>query len=152
MAAGLKVKPDRFEEFREAFAAHASQVIAAESLQPRMKLDCDVGLGQMTEALITDLDRLGPFGRGNPRPVLRCQNLTLTGPPRKVGKTGDHLQLFLKQNGTMMKAIAFGAGAWGDKLSTGSVIHVAVQPQMNEYNGYRNVELQVKDIQLAKSE
>ncbi|HEY0007485.1 MAG TPA: DHHA1 domain-containing protein, partial [Tepidisphaeraceae bacterium] len=152
MAAGLKVLPSRFEEFREAFAAHANSALEPAALVPELKLDCCVPLSQMCEALISDLDRLGPFGRGNPRPVLRCENLSLTAPPRRVGKTGDHLQLFLKQNGTTMKAIAFGAGNWGDKLTAGSVIHIAVQPQMNEYNGCRSVELQVKDLQLANDE
>ncbi len=151
MAAGLKVRVDKFEAFREAFIAHAGEVVDEALLVPEMRLDCDALLSSMTEALIHDLARLGPFGRGNPKPLMRCRDLTLTAPPRKVGKTGDHLQLFVKQNGCTMKAIAFGAGpTWGDKLTTGSTIHLACEPHINEYNGNRSVELEVKDLQLAE--
>ena len=77
-------------------------------------------------------------------------NVTLTADPRRVGKTGDHLALYVRSNGSTMKAIAFGAGEWCDRLKAGSVVHLACQPQVNEFNGYRSVELEVKDLQLAK--
>jgi single-stranded-DNA-specific exonuclease len=149
MAAGLKVKPERFEAFRDAFVEHACSCIDAKLLVPNLRVDCLAELKQFSEALIGELARLGPFGRGNPRPILHCRDVSLTTAPRRVGKTGDHLQLFLKQNGTMMKAIAFGAGDWADRLSAGSRIHLAVEPQINEFNGNRSVELEVKDLQLA---
>ena len=156
MAAGLRVKADRFEDFREAFIAHAGEAIDADLLVPELRVDCDAELAAITEALVTDLARLGPFGRGNPRPVLRCRDVVLAADPRRVGKTGDHLSIHVRSNGTNarggpMKAIAFGAGDWCDKLKAGSVVHLACQPQVNEFNGYRSVELEVKDLQIADS-
>jgi hypothetical protein len=47
-----------------------------------------------------------------------------------------------------MKCIAFGAGELFDKLQSGTQIDVAVEPQLNEFNGRVNVELTVKDIQF----
>jgi single-stranded-DNA-specific exonuclease len=150
MAAGLKVKCERFEEFREAFISHCCETIDPQLLIPQLRVDGDAELTQVTEALVGELARLGPFGRGNPRPVLRCRDVALTAPPRRVGKTGDHLQLFIRQNGATMKGIAFGAGAWFDKLTTGTTVHLAIEPQINEFNGYRSVELEIKDLQLAE--
>ncbi|HEX8342657.1 MAG TPA: single-stranded-DNA-specific exonuclease RecJ [Tepidisphaeraceae bacterium] len=149
MAAGLKVRPEKYEDFRDAFIAHACASIDPQILVPRLRVDCDADLKQLTEPLIQELARLGPFGRGNPRPVLHCRDVALTAAPRRVGKTGDHLQLFLQQNGTTMKAIAFGAGDWADRLAAGTRINLAVEPTINDFNGYRNVELEVKDLQLA---
>jgi single-stranded-DNA-specific exonuclease len=149
MAAGLKVKAENFEAFREAFAAHAGEAIDDEMLVPEMRIDTDAELAGINEALITDLARLGPFGRGNPKPMLRCTDLVLTADARRIGKTGDHLTLMVKKNGGRpMKAIAFGAGDWADRLHEGSVVHLCVQPTINEFNGYRNVELEVKDLKL----
>jgi len=149
MAAGLKVLPDKFESFRTAFVAHVNDTIDPTLLVPELKLDCDTELSHVTEALVTDLARLGPFGRGNPKPVLRCRQVSLTAAPKRVGKTGDHLQLYIKQNGAIMKAIAFGAGAMFDQLPAGTVLDLAVLPQVNEFNGYRSVELEVKDLQIV---
>lgn len=150
MAAGIKVAPASFETFREAFLDYAKQTIDRQLLVPELRLDCDAELKQITHALVTDLKRLGPFGRGNPKPLIRCRNLTLTSAPRRVGKTGDHLQLYMKQNNTLMKGIAFGAGEYFDQLQPGSTIHVAAEPQLNEFQGRVTVELEIKDLQCSE--
>jgi len=150
MAAGLKLQAGRLEEFREMFVAHAAGCIDDTMLLPTLRLDAQACLASINESLVTDFARLGPFGRGNPKPVLCCHGVTVTAPPRRMGKTGDHLQLYLKQNGTMMRAVAWGAGDWCDHLQAGSVIDLAVEPRLNEYNGNRSVELEVKDLKLAE--
>jgi single-stranded-DNA-specific exonuclease len=103
----------------------------------------------MTEALVQDLARLGPFGHGNRKPTLWLKEVELAGAPRRVGKTGDHLQLYIRQGQSFMRCIAFGCGHLFDKLQPGIKIDLAVQPQLNEYNGRVSVELEVKDVQFA---
>ena len=48
-----------------------------------------------------------------------------------------------------MKCIAFNRGDLFDQLLPGLKIDLAVEPGVNEYNGYRNVELDVKDIHFG---
>jgi single-stranded-DNA-specific exonuclease len=124
-------------------------VIELHQLVPELKLDSLAELQQVTQALVGDLQRLGPFGHGNRKPLLCCRGVTLASPPRRVGKTGDHLQLFVRQGETAMKCIAFGAGELFDKLQQGMTLDLAVEPQINEFNGFTNVELAVKDLQIA---
>lgn len=152
MAAGLKVRPEKFEAFRESFLAHACETIRDEQLVPELQLDCLADLIHVTEALVTDLKRLGPFGHGNRKPLLCCRDVELAAPPRRVGKTGDHLQLFIKQGRSQMKCIAFNKGSLFDKLTPGTRIDLAVEPQINEWNGRRSVELEVKDLQFCRVE
>ena len=163
MAAGLKVKGEQFPAFRDAFTAHAGDAIDEAMLVPTVRVDADAELAVIDETLVTDLARLGPFGRGNPKPMLRCEQLTLTADAKRIGKTGDHLTFLVRPNGPAngqangysrpMKAIAFGAGDLAEQLSAGSVVNLCVQPTINEFNGYRNVELEVKDLQVVgKSE
>jgi len=149
MAAGLKVQAVNFEAFRDAFCAHAKAVIAPELLVPEISLDAEADLQHMTEALVTDLGRLGPFGHGNRKPLLACRGLEVAAAPRRVGKTGDHLQLFVKQFGRQMKCIAFGQGKLGDSLKPGTKIDMAVEPTLNEFNGRVSVELTVKDLRMT---
>lgn len=150
MAAGLGVSRDCFDGFRAAFLAHAKESIAAEQLVPELRIDTTAGLEQVTHALVDEMGRLGPFGNGNPRPVLACKGVTLTAAPKVVGKKGEHLQLFIRQGNRYMKAIAFNAASMLDKLKPGKPIDLAVEPQLNEWNGQVNVELQVRDIAIPE--
>jgi single-stranded-DNA-specific exonuclease len=150
MAAGLGVTRENFEAFRAAFLVHAKEAIAPEQLVPELRIDTVAGLEHVTHALVDEMSRLGPFGNGNPRPVLACRGVTLTAAPKVVGKKGEHLQLFIRQGNRYMKAIAFNAASMLDKLKPGKPIDLAVEPQLNEWNGQVNVELQVRDIAIPE--
>jgi single-stranded-DNA-specific exonuclease len=145
MAAGLKVREDRLGDLRERFQQHARQVLSPEQLVPELKLECEAGLGQMTAKLVEELTRLGPFGHGNRRPVLACRGVEVTG-TRRVGRTGEHLQLTLRQDGRVMKGIAFSRGDLADELRVGERVDLAVEPDLNEWNGRVSVEVLVKDV------
>jgi single-stranded-DNA-specific exonuclease len=148
MAAGLKIRPSNFEKFQQAFIDYANKTIPPERMTPELKLDCLAELNHLTEALVNDMKRLGPFGHGNHKPILCCRQVQLAAPPRRVGKTGDHLQLFVRQGESSMKCIAFNRGELFDQLRPGQYIDLAVEPQLNEFNGRVSVELEVKDVQI----
>jgi single-stranded-DNA-specific exonuclease len=148
MAAGLRLETSRFQAFREAFCDYAKSTLSEDQLMPKLTIEAIATLRQINPALVNDLQRLGPFGPSNRRPVLCCKNVELAAIPRRVGKSGDHLQLLVKQNSATMKCIAFNSGAWFDRLKPGTHIDLAVEPTLNEYNGWTNVELEVKDLQI----
>jgi single-stranded-DNA-specific exonuclease len=105
----------------------------------------------VTAGLVRDLARLGPFGHGNRRPLLLCRDVRVVAPGRRVGKTGQHLQLQVRQGEKLIKCIAFGLGDLADRLQPGTTIDIAAEPGLNEYMGRSSVELEVKDIRV-KSE
>jgi single-stranded-DNA-specific exonuclease len=148
MAAGLRLKTENFRDFREAFAAHAKSTLLPEQLIPELSLESLATLRQITYALTSDLSRIGPFGHGNPKPLLALRNLTLAHPPRRVGKTGEHLQLQVRDDNASMRCIAFNHGAMFERLTAGTKLELAVEPLINEYNGMSTVELEVKDLKL----
>ena len=148
MAAGLKVRGDRFEEFRRRFCEHAASVIKPEQLVPELRLDAVADFQQFNEGLVRDLHRLGPFGPGNRRPVLCVRGVEVTLPARRVGRAGDHLQMQVRQGRNTLKCIAFNFGAMEPHLKPGTRVDLAVEPTLNEFNGRRNVELEVKDIRF----
>lgn len=149
MAAGLKLKTDNFADFREAFADHAKGCLTPDQLVAELPIEAVAQVKQMTAALVIDLQRLGPFGHANRKPVLACHGLELSGPPRRVGKSGDHLQLHVRDATGMIKCIAFGYGAMFDQLLPGTKVDLAVEPTINEFNGRVSVEMEVKDLKLA---
>ncbi len=149
MAAGLKLQTPRFEEFRQAFCEHAGRVMNPDSLVPELRIDCPAQLVQVTAALVTDMARLGPFGHANRRPLLICKDVTIATTPRRVGRTGDHLQLLIRQGEQTMKCIAFGFADRIERFKQGTIIDLAVEPTLNEFNGRTSVELAVKDVRGA---
>ena len=146
MAAGLRVRPEKFEDFRHEFGEYARRTITSQMLVRELHLDVQAELRLLNEGLVNDLKRLGPFGHGNRRPLLFLHDVELAAAPRRVGKTGDHLQLYVRQGQTRMKCIVFNAGAMCDQLQVGMSIDLAAEPQVNEFNGRTSVELAVKDL------
>lgn len=150
MAAGLKIKREEFDPFRAAFNDYARRHVDAAMMQPQLQLEAPARLGDMTEALVADLQRLGPFGNANRRPIWLFRDVQLALAPRVVGKTGQHLQLLVKQGDMRMKCIAFGLARVADKLTPGASLELAAEPMINQFNGRRSVELEVKDLRMPQ--
>ncbi len=151
MAAGMHLQAGNIDAFREQFVSLARADLSAEDLLPCLKADVEIDLSTVNAALETELSRLGPFGRGNPRPTLILRGLTVLT-ARAVGKTGDHLQLQL-DDGTgrnRIKGIAFGCGELATKLRGGDKIDLAGSLNLNEWNGRTTVELEIKDVSPKK--
>ncbi len=149
MAAGLKVRGDRFEEFRRRFCDYAASVITPGQLVPELQLDAIAQFPQFNEGLVRDLHRLGPFGPQNRRPVFCVRGVEVTLPARRVGRAGDHLQMQVRQGRNTLKCIAFNFGAMEPQLKPGTTVDLAVEPTVNEYNGRRDIQLEIKDIQFT---
>jgi single-stranded-DNA-specific exonuclease len=149
MAAGLSVAEDKFEGFREAFCAYARRHVEPEMMTAELKLEGTAPLNQMTEATVNDLHRLGPFGQGNRKPLFCFRDVKVAGPPKVVGKSGEHLQLLVRQGNARIKCIAFRKGALAEQLKPGVAIELAAEPTLNEFNGRCSVELDVKDLRLV---
>ncbi|MFA7006515.1 MAG: single-stranded-DNA-specific exonuclease RecJ, partial [Verrucomicrobiia bacterium] len=95
MAAGLSVKPENVAKLRDALNEHARQTIPAEALIPAWRLDAELSFADLNEELIEDLLQIEPTGQENPRPLFCARGVRIRTEPRIVGKTGDHLKLWL---------------------------------------------------------
>lgn len=145
MAAGVKLCADQVAPFTEAFLAEAGRRLTPSDLQPRLHLDDEVELGQLTTPVVESLQRMGPHGPGNAAPRLATAEVELVDAPRVVGRTGNHLQFTVRQGNEYRKAIAFGFGPYADELAEHTRLRVAFEPIINEWNGRRSVELRVLD-------
>ena len=149
MAAGLKLRADQLDAFTAAFLAEAARRLTPADLQPKLHLDDEVSLGDLTPELVDALQRMAPFGEGNPRPRLATGVVDLVEPPRVVGQDGAHLQFTVRQQGAYRKAIAFGLGWQVAELAQHCRVRLAFEPLANEWNGQRKVELKVLDWKPA---
>lgn len=144
-AAGLSIRPERLESFAEAFAAHADGMLEPDDLTPALRVDAIVPASGLTLELASELQRLAPFGLGNP-------DVTLLLPACEAvdaGTVGDgaHLRFRVRQRGCDAgSAIAFRHGAQLDRMRDGSRFDVAFRLELNRWNGTVSPQLVVRRL------
>jgi len=147
-AAGLRIAGDRVPAFTEAFINIANNRLTADDLTPKLRLDAEVSLEVMTMPTAEAIIGLGPFGVGNPKPLLATDWVELAAEPRRVGSSGDHLQATFCQGGMQLRGIGFGLAGELEDLKQHRRCRVAFEPIINDFNGRRSVEMQIVDFQF----
>jgi len=131
-AAGLTIARDRLPAFRAAFVEHATSVLTPEDLMRRERIDAVVPGDALGLELAEELERLAPFGMGNPAVSLLVPSATLDE-PRAMGE-GRHVGFHLTAGGARSRAVCFGAGS-RLPVEPNTPIDAAVRLEVNSYNG-----------------
>lgn len=149
-AAGLTMELEKVEEFCERFERAVAEMIQAEQLIPSIDIDLEIGFEQINERFYDSMNRMAPFGPSNMRPLFVSHRVSDTGRSRRVGD-GTHLKLDVLQEGTKksMKGIAFNMGENLERMQQGEPFSIVYSLEMNEFNGYSNLELVAKDIRFS---
>ena len=147
MAAGLTIHPENLDAFRERLNELARRALKPDDLQPALRLDAEVALGEISVESLAELERLKPMGQGNPPVQLVARNVTQARPLQRMGAEKQHVKLWLTDGKTTHEAVWWGAGKEAS-LPVGKV-DVAFAPQINEYNGRRTVQLKMLDWRAA---
>ena len=144
-AAGVHLDERNVGPFREAFCDAVSQHVP-DDYEAEILIDAEANFGQMKLDTVCQIQTLEPFGESNPRPIFCASNVTLKEPAQRMGGGDRHLTALLLQHGVPMRAVAFGAGGWCEELNAlDGPLDVAYRPVINEFRGYRKVEIQIVD-------
>jgi len=150
MAAGVRVAREKVEAFTEAFVEIANNRLSGDDLVPKLRLDAEVALDQLSLETTETIVSLGPFGIGNPKPKLATGWIDLADEPRLVGKNQAHLQASFVENGVRIKAIGFGLRDDYENLKEHRRCRVAFEPIVSEFKGRRSVEMKVLDLHFPQ--
>ncbi len=149
-AAGMSIETEKIDVFREAFCHQILQQASPEELIPEIDIDAEARLSQLTLHTLGELEKLAPFGQGNPRPVMCALRVKLARQPKTMGKEDRHLDLQLMQQEFRIRAVGFGKSEWIEELgNTNAVYDFAFKPVINEFRGRRNVELHLIDYRRS---
>ncbi len=149
-AAGLKMLHTSFEAFAERFDAQCRSSLTAEQRQKSIMIDAEVPLAAVTIRAVEDIEKMQPFGMGNPNPLISISNVRLIADPKFVGQDGKTVQVRFGQDQTVVQGVAFNMPERWRKLSQGMTCSIVATPQVNEYNGRRNVQLLIKDFKTEE--
>ena len=142
-AGGFSLKASRIDEFRQR-AYEYCRLHYPKMPDYTVAADMTVGANQLTVENVRLLERLEPFGEGNPKPVFLLKGCTLRGKnPLKEGKfTGFEIE----NSGTKLRGQAFTIPFSQFRAEVGSKVDIIATAVVNEYNGVTSVNLRVKEI------
>jgi single-stranded-DNA-specific exonuclease len=146
-AAGLELERARVDAFREAFTAHAAQVLSAELVRGE-RVDAVLEGHELGMALAEELQTLAPFGCANPTVSLLVRGATLSD-RRPMGE-GRHLRFtVLTGDGSRARAVAFGNGG---RLSLAEEVpaDATFTLEVNEWKGVSEPRLLLRHAQPAE--
>jgi len=105
MAAGVSVREERLDEFREAFVRSVVEQADEDTLVPKLHIDAEMRLAQLTLELLDSYELLRPFGTGNAQPLFMSRRVRVVGEPRTIKE--KHLKFRFEQEGVEREAIYF---------------------------------------------
>ena len=144
LAAGFTISRSQIPAFRSRICQIASTYYSDDTPRTVLDIDCAIQPELLSLSGIDSLSVLEPCGNGCPKPVLMMKNLTVDR-INPVGG-GRHMRLRLRSGRYLLNAIYFSATAESASIRLGDVVDVAFNPQVNEFRGERNVQMNVIDI------
>ena len=160
MAAGFTVETSKLKELQEKLEKLGEELITKEHLKKITKIDCEIPLSLVSFELSDELQKMEPFGMGNPTPVFSSK--AIINDIRLVGQDGKHLKLKLKSSIinhpvslagrqspiTSFDGIAFGMGEKSKELSIGDEVNIAYVLEQDEWNGNKKLQLRIRDLSI----
>ena len=144
MAAGLSIEEKDIEEFRRRLNADAE--LTEEDFIPKIWIDVPMPLEYVSEGLVEELKQLEPYGQGNEKPLFAQKNLYIRN-MRVLGKTKNLVKMNLvTENGLAMDGLLFVNGdQFLEEIENKKYINVIYYPDINEYNGFKTLQIVIKN-------
>ncbi len=145
-AAGLKLESQHMDSFRSDLNAYAEGIFKELDRTIKIDVDAELDASHIDWKLFDDLQKLQPFGEGNPAPVYCVRGLDVLWEPKIVGR--GHLRCKVGSGSQQFGVIGFNQEHLKPHFQNGKV-DLLCRPKENVYNGYRNLELELIDARLS---
>lgn len=150
MACGLSIKSEKVDEFRKKL--NDKSKLKKDDFVNIINIDAQIPLDKLSLEFAESLQRLEPFGKDNPKAKFADKNLFIKN-INMIGKNNNTMKMILNKNGRDIEAIKFNAQKdykyLSDKFKAniiGNKIDAVFYPDINEFNGRRNLQVKLIDI------
>ena len=147
LAAGFTVARQNLAQLQERITTLATEQLAHLELRPEIVIDADVPLSILTGDTFNIIQKLSPFGRGNPQPTFLTRQVEVVE-CRNFGKQGAWLRLKLKQGNITWQAVDFKSRK--TKKEIPSHIDIVYNLEKSRWNGEEVISLNLLDFAPAK--
>jgi single-stranded-DNA-specific exonuclease len=150
-AAGMTLKEENYENFKNAFENEVKKTIPPDLLIPEISVDLEMNFSDLDEKFMRILKQFEPFGPENMTPVFMSKNVIDSGYAKTLGNDEEHLKVFVKQkNSTNFNAIGFGLGAKINLVKNRNPFEAVYVLEENEWNGTVSLQLQLRDVRTSE--
>lgn len=143
MAIGLSLKKENFEEFKREVNEYL-KAIDINQIKQVIMIDTVANLKDISLETVQELELLEPFGEVNKMPIFCFKNLKIES--IRALTEGKHLKMNLRDDNMFISAIGFNMGEKVQEYRLGDRIDVIGSLEINEYNGIKNIQLNLKDV------
>lgn len=149
MAAGLALEKDKLAEFRRSLSqAVERQWGKAARQEPILQIDAWLNLNELSFDLADAIEKLAPFGAGNPPLTLATRNVELKS-ATPIGKTKEHLRLAISDQDGHTQSVLWWGGAGEQLPEEGQRFDIAYSLRASAFRGERQLTLQLLEYRLA---
>ncbi|MCF8062548.1 MAG: single-stranded-DNA-specific exonuclease RecJ [Deltaproteobacteria bacterium] len=143
-AVGLSLETRFLDHLSEGMEAAALEQLTEADLRPTLRVEAELPLADVTEETIDEIQRLGPFGSGNPEPLFLAGALDVLE-SRVVGDR--HLKLRVAHQGKELEAISFDHGHLHPL--GGTRVSAVYYPRINRWKGVESLQLNIQALYRA---
>ena len=148
-AAGMTLKSEKLDDFREAFEAAGADLLTEELLTPKVYYDAELDINDVNYRFYSIINKMAPFGPANMTPVFYANGLKDDGTGKIIGRTAEHLKLNLKRPSGPIPALAFGMADQFPAIKKADSFEACFQINENIFRGNRTLQLMLKDIRIT---
>ncbi len=150
LAAGLSLEEQNIDGLRDKINEYAKNNMEEAVLVPKIKIDAQLKIDDISMEKIKELDLLAPFGASNPVPVFTYHNMKV----KDMSTVGDnrHLRLKLSDKGLIVNGIGFNMGNKALGLNRNEAIDIVCSLEINNWNSIQKVQINLKDLRSNNRE
>ncbi len=146
-AAGLTIRRENIEKFKDLINTFSLQNLSVDHLIPCLEIDAEVALSELSLDLAQTIEEMEPFGEGNPHPLFCTRRLKVKTPVNILGK--ETIKFWVTDGRVTLSAVGFGMAKYRELVQTGGLIDLAYQVSIDDWNKAPAVQLQLKDIRIS---
>lgn len=141
-AGGFSITEENIPQFKQAFSELAEKAVPTSARTRIIHADGEVAFKQLDYTAVTELERLQPFGIGNPSPIFVTPNVTV----ESVSQVGERNLKVRFNDGEFSLTGLFWRVDSHELLQRGERVNVAFTPELNSYQGVTSVQLNIKEV------
>ncbi|QHS22875.1 single-stranded-DNA-specific exonuclease RecJ [Virgibacillus sp. MSP4-1] len=146
-AAGMTVSLDNISRLRHDLNELANQKLSSEDFQPILTIDKQLDMGDISLEFIQEIEKLAPFGMGNPKPLFQLAEHDASE-IRLIGSKQNHLKMIFQEDSKSIDAVGFGMGYLYPEISPHARMSIVGELGINEWNGRKKLQIMMKDLRI----
>ncbi len=142
-AAGFILPTKNLARLKQHLCELATTNLSGVDLRPQLDIDAEAKLTELSGNTFNLIQKLAPFGRGNPSPVFLSRGVEVAD-CQTMGGNGEHLRLKLRQGGIIWNGVGFRMGSHRAEIS--SPLDIVYNIEIDRWQGEERLRLNILDF------